>query len=280
MWVMATALVVLLAWRALFTLDPYFDSLVYQLPFAARLAGICPKSCYQTDDQLDARFDGFPMAINALQAVLWRLTGQAQAVDVLNILALGLFAAFMREIFKVPPAWTLVGLLAVPILQINVTSAYVDLPVNLAVAATLLALPCLLRAPERFGWRKAMAMIAALALAANGKVQMIPIALAVGCVWFVVAYAHLARGRSIGSFVANRYGALRLFAFFVAAGGLVGVTALRNLVVHGNPIYPLSMTILGVFLPGPEFGVERAGGVDQRRLAHRCLAAALACLGA
>ncbi len=120
-----------------------------------------------------------------------------------------------------------------PILQINVTSAYVDLPVNVAVAGTLLALLCLLRAPERFGWRTAMAMIAALALAANGKVQMIPVALAVGCVWFVIAYAHLASGRSIGPFVANRCGALGLFTFFVAVSGLVGATALRNLVVHG-----------------------------------------------
>jgi hypothetical protein len=81
----AILLLALLLSRAILTVDPYFDSFAYHLPFAARLAGLCPKSCYQMGAYLEAVYDGFPKLFHVFQGLAWRITGRAQVVDVLNL---------------------------------------------------------------------------------------------------------------------------------------------------------------------------------------------------
>lgn len=248
----ATLLMGLLFFRAILTVDPYFDSFAYHLPFAARLAGLCPETCYRMGDYLEAAYDGFPKLFHIFQGLVWRLTGLPQAVDVLNVGALLLFCLFLRRWFRVPAAWTVCALLAVPLIQIHATSTYIDLPVNLAAAAAILALTALARAPEAFGWPKLLVLVACLAFAANSKPQMLGVAGPVALLFVMIAVASLASGHRLGPFVPGRgagWVGLACFVLVFAAG--VGATLAENALTHGNPLYPFRIALPGLALDGP-----------------------------
>ena len=252
----ACLLLVLLLLRAILTVDPYFDSFAYHLPFAARLAGLCPETCYRMGDYLEAAYDGFPKLFHGLQGLVWKITGLAQAVDVLNVGALALFCLFLQRWFRVPAAWTFCALLAVPLIQIHATSTYIDLPVNLAAAAAILAVMALIRAPETFGWPKLIVLIACLAFAANSKPQMVGVTGSVVALFGIIAIVSLASGHRLGPFVPGRLGSwIGLFCFLLLAGAVVGAKLVDNAVAHGNPFYPVRIAMLGLLLDGPIDGL-------------------------
>jgi hypothetical protein len=257
----ACLLLILLLLRAVLTVDPYFDTFAYHLPFAARLSGICPESCYRMGEYLEAAYDGFPKLLHGLQGLVWRITGLAQAVDVLNVGALVLFCLFLRRWFQVPLAWAFCGLVAVPLIQIHATSTYIDLPSNLAVAAAILALPVLARAPETFGWRKlAIFMPPGLPQTANhscGRCRLCPVRdNRVCCV---------ASGRRVGPFIPGRRASwLGLLCLLVLAGAAMGAKLVENAIAHGNPFYPVRLALLGFVLNG----TIDALGPDQASLAE------------
>lgn len=248
-------MLILLVLRAALTFDPYFDTTWYHLPFAARVSGICPESCFLMDPRIEAAYDGFPKLFHFLQGLVWRLTGSAQTVDLVNVGALVIFSLFLRSWFKVPIAWALCGLLAVPLVQIQVTSTYVDLPANLAAAAGILALMEFVRDPPRFGWRGLLVLLGCLAVAANGKPQMIAMAVPVWTVFGVAAFANLAAGQSVGPFAPDRIGDwLGLVLLLAIAGALTAAQPIANWMNHGNPFYPVRLTVFGVLFDGPVEG--------------------------
>jgi hypothetical protein len=196
--------------------------------------------------------DGFPKLFHIFQGLVWKLTSLPQAVDVLNVGALVLFALFLRRWFRVPAAWTVCALLAVPLIQIHATSTYIDLPVNLAAAAAILALTALIRAPEAFGWPKLLVLVACLVFAANSKPQMLGVAGPVALLFVMIAVASLASGRRLGPFVPGRRASwigLACFVLVFAAG--VGATLAENALTHGNPLHPFRIALPGLILDGP-----------------------------
>jgi hypothetical protein len=200
----ACVLSALLSARALLTIDPYYDTFAYHLPFAARVIGLCPSSCYRMGELLETRFAAFPKTFELLQGAVWLLAGTPQVVDILNIAFLVAFALFLRRVFAVPFAWTLVGLFAVPLIQIHVTASYIDLPLNLAVSVAILAIMDMVRRRGEFGWGPLSLVVACLAFAANSKLTMIPVAAVLGLVVFGLLAAPLARGRAAGPFRPGR----------------------------------------------------------------------------
>ena len=257
----ACLLGVLLLLRAVLTADPYFDSFAYHLPFAARLAGLCPETCYRMGDYLEAAYEGFPKLFHRLQGFIWKITGFAQAVDVLNVGALLMFCLFLRRWFRVPIAWAFCALLAVPLIQIHATSTYVDLPVNLAAAAAILALMVLVRAPETFDWPKLILLIGCLAFAANSKPQMIGVAVPLIALFGVFAIVSLWSGDRVGPFRPGRIGSwIGLACLLLLAGASVGAKLLDNAIAHGNPFYPVRLAMLGMVLDGPMDTLETTEG--------------------
>jgi len=261
----ACLLLILLLLRAVLTVDPYFDTFAYHLPFAARLSGICPESCFRMGEYLEAAYDGFPKLFHGLQGLVWRITGLAQAVDVLNVGALVLFCLFLRRWFRVPLVWEFCGLVAVPLIQIHATSTYIDLPPNLAAAVAILALPVLARAPETFGWRKLAIIIACLGFAANSKPQLWGV---VGPLWIlfgIIAFVSLASGRRVAPFIPGRRASwLGLLCLLMFTGAVVGAKLVENAIAHGNPFYPVRLALLGFVLDG----TIDALGPDQASLAE------------
>src|SRR5215831_12259259 len=65
--VLALVSFALIVVRATRTVDPYWDTLAYHWPYAARAAGLCDKDCFLLSFGTESRYDGFPLLLTALQ---------------------------------------------------------------------------------------------------------------------------------------------------------------------------------------------------------------------
>src|SRR5579872_5697686 len=87
---------------ALHDVSQAWDSGYYHLPFAARIAGVLPAGDFIFTAANQARFSGFPLAIETLQGLLWRVTGRAECANLVAFASVPLFAWFLRARFRVP----------------------------------------------------------------------------------------------------------------------------------------------------------------------------------
>src|SRR5689334_1573704 len=85
--------------RAVMTIDPYWDTLAYHWPFAARLGGVCDADCFIMPSTSEDRYEGFPKLWHWLQGVVWRLTGSPAQADVLNIAMVALVCGYLKSRF-------------------------------------------------------------------------------------------------------------------------------------------------------------------------------------
>ena len=233
---------------ALHDVSRAWDSWSYHVPFAARLGGLAAPSAFELSGINQARFSGFPLLGECVQALLWRLSGTPVAANLLAFSSLPLFAAFLKKRFDVPLHLTTLGLLAVPLIQIHATSCYVDLPANVAVAALVLSV---IEAYAENGLPSARGVGAALAFAAiasNMKFVLQPIVfVAVAMLGLIPAARLMAAGTAD-----ERARALGRLAMIIVASPLIFATALKNVIVHQNPVYPERLSVLGWVLPGLE----------------------------
>ena len=147
------------------------------------------------------------------------------------------------------------GLLAVPLVQIHATSTYVDLPANLAAAAGILAMAAFLRDARPFGFARILVLLGCLAIAANGKPQMIAVATPAWALFALAAFGKLAAKRAVGPFRPGRPGSwLGLVCLVALAGAVIAAKPIENTINHANPLYPVRLSLLGVSLEGPVEG--------------------------
>lgn len=257
----ALGILALLSLRAAVSVDTSHDTWWYHLPFAARLSGLLSSDDFVFSDRLEARFAGFSLLFDWVQGLFWRLTGRAEAA---NFVALGtfvLYLAFLARRFRVPPHLALIALIAVPLIQIHVTAAHVDLPANLALTVAILILLPLWRRDEPVRRSDVALFVLGCGLAANGKLQLVPVAglvFALGCIAVLRAW----RGQGSG----DRLGASKaplLFLLLLASIPLVFFTPLKNTLMHGNPLFPMALQIGPLTLSGVE-----GRGVSQTALEH------------
>ncbi len=221
---------------ALHDVSRAWDVWYYHLPFAARIAGIVPASEYAYDAMNQARFDGFPLLGEALQGLLWRVTGRPECANLVAFATLPLFAWFMRRRFDVPMHVSIIALLAVPLVQIHATSCYVDLPANTAATiVVMIAIGAWAERDDAPSDRMLVLAIASAIVAANMKAMMQPI----------VLVALLA----LGARIRHRRRVVVIGALLLP---IVFATPLKNLIVHHNPYYPVALEIFGRTLPGPD----------------------------
>src|SRR5690606_26555916 len=128
-----------------------YDIWYYHLPFAARIAGIMDASTYAFSADNAVRYQGFPLLAEALQGLVWRVTGHIEATSFVSLAALFAIPIFLRRVFGAPLHLSLLALLAIPLVHIHATSSYVDLPGN--ACATMLLL-CVYRLTTGAGVRR------------------------------------------------------------------------------------------------------------------------------
>lgn len=234
----ASALAVSLGIACWHDVSQGYDVWYYHLPFAARIVGLTSPATYGLSAENFARYEGFPLFAELLQGLVWRLTGHVAATSFVALGGLFALVVFVRRIFAAPMAIALLALLAIPLVQIHATAGYIDLPAN--AAATMLLLLVLRALVAGTVSRQALVGAALLSAAtANMKFQLVPIVLAAAVVLVVLA-------------LRERDGRGARLAILALAFPLVFATPLKNLALHGNPVWPVELTALGHPFPHVE----------------------------
>ncbi len=224
-----------------------WDVWYYHLPFAARIAGIMDAPAYTFSHANQARFDGYPLLGEAIQGALWRITGRPECATFFSLAALPAFAWFLKRAFAVPPHLTLIASLAIPLVQIHATGCYVDLTANTCAAMlALLGYRQVVRR-EAPSLRVLVASGALAATTANMKFQLVPVVIGAA----IVLVATALRADAV---CAQRGRATRRTRLVVilALAPFVFATPLKNVVRHGNPVWPVEIHALGRSLPHVE----------------------------
>jgi hypothetical protein len=243
--VFALASFVLVVIRAVRTVDPHWDTLAYHWPYAARLAGLCDRDCFTLWFGMERRYDGFPLLLTAMQGYLWRLTGTPALADLLNIAAVVALAVYLKQRFAVPLTWSWLAFLAIPAIQVQLTSSYIDVPLNAAVTLALMVLLRMLVQRDSDHRADVLIALAAMGFATGSKYQMLPIALITwsAIVLLLTRYPLLVRARRRGM----------VFAILCVAGIIVLLPKEAiNAVNYGNPLYPIEFAVGPVHFQGTE----------------------------
>jgi hypothetical protein len=235
--------------------DLSWDTLAYHLPFAALRVGLMSPDQFIMPAYLAARFNGFPALVDYVQGALWAITGHPQAVSLITPLAALLLAGYLRATGRVPMVWTAGIFLAVPALHTALDSGYTDVWTNAFFAIHLVAVWRIVTA-RRPAWRDVIAAILALLVAVNSKEQYFVL----GAASFAVTAVLLLGRQLAGWWRGVAFPRAPLIAF-LALSPLVFFSPLRNLVLFGNPIYPVTVTVGGHVFPGTEVG-EWAGPAE------------------
>lgn len=239
-----------LALKALFNVSIHSDAWWYHLPWASRLVGLTSAEDYLFEPLSAVRYEGFPLLPELLQGVFWRVTGRVESANLVSFLSLVGFILFLRHFLRTPWWLSIPALLAVPLVQAHAASAYVDLIGNLALAAFLLMLFRAFVVGGTVSGAALAGMMFAAAIAANSKLQLIPL-VAVGCLFMMPLVwrwwsSHRTVDQPTGSSAVLKLalvGVGFLVIFFVP---------IKNTISHGNPAYPVNLTVFGYTLPHAE----------------------------
>jgi len=213
-----------------------WDVWYYHLPFAGRIAGLVDASSFTFGRANQARYDGFPLLGEALQGLLWRITGRPECASFLSLAALPGLAWFLKRSFAVPPHLTVLALLGIPLVQIHATACYVDLPANACV--TMLVLIAYRQVVDRTSPSTGTLLVAAAVATTteNMKFQLVLVVVAASLVLVATCLRADAKRRT------------RLLVIALALP-LVFATPIKNVIRHGNPVWPVELHLLGKTLP-------------------------------
>jgi hypothetical protein len=240
---------ILLAYAVLHDLDINYDNIAYQIPFAARRAGLIPKEAYAFGLWLEQCYASFPPLPYYINGYFWRLTGTPNGGAMISLVAFSGFCVLLNRLFRVPLLLLFIGFAAIPAIQVNIIHGTVDLTANLAFASALIMATFVLIDRWNAWW--ALGALTAAALAGNYKPQFIPLAGAFAAA-FVVALLLFRERREFISSIGQR----KTVYWILFALAIIGCydMAIRNLILFGNPLYPIQLKVLGVTLPGTSIG--------------------------
>lgn len=227
--------------KAWMDFDPSWDSWSYHLPYAGRLWGIVPAESYRMEQFLEDYYLGLPKLGEWLQGMFWTASGHLQAANLVCLSSLVLYALFLRVRFGLPFGASSISLLAIPLVQIHVTSCYVDLPGNLALSALILLTWQLFHRTELRPRRDVLPLFPPAMIAAHFKFQLIPVVLmilliALAIIILLIRSVLLTGARSSGK-------NWRWLAFGAFMAFLTFYVPIKNAKLYGNPFYPLRITI-------------------------------------
>lgn len=237
--VVAVGLLASMAIAACHDVSKAWDVWYYHVPFAGRVAGIVDPVSYAFGRTNQARFDGFPLFAEAVQGLLWRITGRPESTNLLALAALPALAWLLRRLFAVPSQLTILALLGIPLVQVHATASYVDLPANACVTMLVLLAYRQVVAREPPSMRALLGASALAIATANSKFQLVPVVIVAALVVVTTSLRRDEKRR------------MRLLVI-AAALPLVFATPIKNVIRHGNPVWPVEIHLLGKSLPHME----------------------------
>ncbi len=232
--------------KSIIDVDQSYDTWSYHLPFAARIWGIVPPEFYRFESTFDYMFSGFPLLAEFLQGFFWLITHHLQAANLVSFLSLVLFICFLKVYFTIPLYLSTIALLAIPLVQTHSTTCYVDLPGNICISILIL-MTYLLYTRRDFSVKRHLSVVfIAAAGAANIKLQLVPLVFIILC--FILVRIIWLRFRQIqDKKILFKWLITFLSSIFLAAL-LIFATPIKNIVVYGNPFYPMRIEVAGIVL--------------------------------
>lgn len=224
----------LAAVTALSNASQAWDSYYYHLPFAARLWGIIDERTYVLSPLNAARYQGFPLAGEWVQGLLWKLTGTPEGANLTGVLAIAAFAGALRGLFRVPASAIVVALFGVPVVLTHVATAYLDIPSTLSLTLALLLLLTWWTGERKVRPVELGLFAACLAFPANARFHLVSVVAITWCFAFVILRKKVR---------------LAWLAVLALASFVIFATPLRNLLRFGNPAYPYELHVFGRTLP-------------------------------
>ena len=238
----AIALLVGILLKAVLDVDNNYDPGWYHLPFAARLGGIVPKEMFIGEEKwFEPRFDGFPLLAHTLQGFFWRITGRIQSTNLVGFLAILGYFAFLRVWFKVPWYLATIAILAIPLVQTNASTSFVDLLGNVGTSILVMM-------TYRFYLQRqlptpgdlAIAVLGA-AIAVNTKTQLQPLV-------FVILFVTVGRLAWLYWQQKPQIEIAKVAVLSFLAAALIFASPIKNTIVYANPLYPIKVQIGSIVL--------------------------------
>lgn len=227
--------------RGWIDVDGTFDAWGYHLPFAARIWGIVPGEQFI---HMEERFRGFPLLGQFFQGFLWLITQRVQSANLVSFGSLLLYIYFLNSYFQVPYYLTAIALLGVPLIQAHAVNSYVDLLANIFLAMSIMMAYVLFKQKKLPDLKDLWVIFFASFGASNTKPQLEPLVFVVLIfIIFRIVYLHWhLQPENIKQWL---YKALPIGIF---ASLLIFATPVKNIVIHGNPFYPVRIEIAGKVL--------------------------------
>lgn len=238
----AVGLALVLAYFAFLRPFVPWDSWAYHFPFSVNLLSIYGGAqFFPVCGLMLPRYEGFPLLGNFLQGILWVSFNRIGATTLLNAAGLMLVLFMAHRTLQIRYLTVLLVLFSVPMVAIHFFSTYLDLFAAFVLGAMFLALHQRLRNPGEASLGSFMLIVGLGFIAGGLKYQSI---MAGNMILLVFLVVHVVRDGSIPSW--------RVMGLFLLAGIAVNHWLFWNLVIHGNPFYPIALSVAGFAFPGPE----------------------------
>ncbi|MDJ0690518.1 MAG: hypothetical protein QNJ41_18660 [Xenococcaceae cyanobacterium MO_188.B32] len=229
--------------KSIIDVDKQWDTWVYHLPFAARIWRIVPAEFYGLENHEEHRFDGFPILAEFLQGFFWFVFRHVQAANLVSFLSLVLFICFLKVYFKVPLYLSAIALLAIPLVLTHATTCYVDLPGNIGISIMVMMTYLLYKQDDFPTKRDLLVIFVAAASAANIKPQLQPLVFLILCfIGLRIIWLQFKQTK------ASKKWLLKVVPLALVASVLIFATPIKNIVLYGNPFYPVRIEVAGVVL--------------------------------
>jgi len=240
-WLFFAVLIVFFTLKILKTDDYSWDVVAYHLPFTALKFGILDLSQYSMSPHLSEAYLGFPDLIYYIKGALWSVTGDVSSVNLVNIFTIFIFCFFCLFVLHIRFFWSLVSLLSIPILHVAIAGGMVDFAANVFLAICMISL-LLLTTRERGNRGLLYWFYISAFLAAGVKAQAIPFVGLMLCIFFVCGLLQAVSKKEKYDF--------GFWLIFIIVSLIIMYKPIANLLVYGNPLYPVKISIFGFDLPG------------------------------
>ncbi|VEP13390.1 conserved membrane hypothetical protein [Hyella patelloides LEGE 07179] len=242
--VFAFIVITSLFFKAIIDVDLSYDSWWYHLPFAARIWRIVPPELFLGDEKwFVPRFEGFPLLAHFLQGFFWLVSGRIQTANLVSFLSLIIYLFFLKTNFQVPLYLSAIALLAIPLVLTHTTSSLVDLPGSMGFSILLAIAYKLFKQKQLPKKQELLIAVLAAATAANVKTHLQPLVLATVCIVVVrLGWLCFSQTKILGK---------QLFKFVpigILAFLLIFATPIKNIILYGNPLYPIKIEVVGIVL--------------------------------
>lgn len=243
--IFAGIIVAFLGLKSIVAVDwPNGDSWMYQLPFAARFWGMVSPQEYVFEVEREPFYNTSTMLPNILQGFFWWLFGlnRPQGANLVSFFSFIGYIIFVKYYLKIPYYLSSLALLAVPLLHIAVTSAYVDLFTNIGFSITIILTYFLFIKEDFIKVKNIIIFIIGAFIAANSKYLLVPplflliIVVVLRILWLIIyRFNPLNKGKNI----------IKILIFSFLSSLLIFATEVKNIIVYQNPFYPLKISLLG-----------------------------------